>query len=60
MNKRFIVGLLATVLFTIGTVQFIRLSNDHAECNQKVERTKDAAGNSVVATEHVCREKFSF
>ena len=60
MNKRFLIGLLATLVFTVGAIQFIRVNNDHVECEQKVERTKDVAGNTVVATEHVCKEKYNF
>jgi hypothetical protein len=60
MNRRFLLGLVATIIFTVGTVQFIRISNDHVECSIKEERTEDAAGRTTVTTEHICREKFSF
>ena len=38
-----------SVLFisTVGIVRFIQLSNDHLECNQKIEN-KDFQGNAVV------------
>ncbi len=54
--------LLSSILLisTIGIVRFIQLSNDHVECNNKIENKIDSNGNIVTIKSHVCNEKYSF
>jgi hypothetical protein len=60
MKRKTLFGFLLGLLAFISVMQFIRLNNDHLECEQTVERKQDAKGNIVTETKHVCKEKFNF
>ena len=60
MKRKFAVILILTILFSIGVIQFIRLNNDHVECEQTVERMKNENGEMVTVKNHVCKERFNF
>jgi len=45
---------------TIGIIRFIKLSNDHKECNQIIEKKLDSNGNTVTTKIHICNEKYNF
>jgi hypothetical protein len=54
-----------TILLLIGTLfcityYFIKISNDHLECDTVTSTKIDKNGNKVVNTKHVCNEKYSF
>ncbi len=54
---------LAFTLFTavaVAAILFIRTNNDHLECKNKVTRSTDVNGCTVVTRTHICKEKFSF
>ena len=57
--KQFIILLFLGILFC-STYYFIIISNDHIECETIVSTKIDNAGNKIVETKHVCKEKFSF
>lgn len=59
MKKPFLLLVLLAV-GAIATYQFIRLNNDHRECEEKTQRWKNAKGETVMEKQHVCRETFSF
>lgn len=53
--------LIAIIAFaTIGAAMFIKVSNDHKECSTITKQVKDADGNTVTVSEHVCKEKANF
>ena len=58
MKLKAIAGTL--IVATVGTIMFIRFSNDHKECHTATKQVTDAKGNSITIQEHVCKEKFSF
>lgn len=60
MKKKLVVGFIVILLLSIGAYQFIKMNNDHLECEQVVEQKKEANGNLVTSTKHICKEKFSF
>ena len=60
MKRKQTFTLLLLLLFTVGTLLFIKESNDHKECSDRYESTKDSNGNLVVSKQHICQEKYSF
>jgi hypothetical protein len=48
------------LISTISIVRFIQLSNDHLECNQKIENKRNSNGDIVTIKSHVCNEKYNF
>lgn len=54
--------LIFSVLFisTVGIVRFIQLSNDHLECNQKIENKRNSNGDIMTIKSHICNEKYNF
>ncbi|WP_324690708.1 hypothetical protein [Flavobacterium cheonhonense] len=58
--KKSIYSVSIVIVFTIVGLFFIRYSNDHKECSTETTITKDASGNVVQESKHICREKFSF
>lgn len=48
------------IVATIGGILFIKYSNNHTECESTTLTYKDANGNKVTETQHICKEKFSF
>ena len=58
-NKIYIISLLIGTLFCTA-YYFIKISNDHLECETVTSFKKDKKGNKVVDTKHICREKYSF
>jgi hypothetical protein len=48
------------LISTISIVRFIQLSNDHLECNQKIENKRNANGDIVTIKSHICNEKYNF
>jgi hypothetical protein len=54
--------LFIALLFVISfsTIFFIKISNDHIECDTILKRELDKNGNKVTVEEHVCKEKYSF
>jgi hypothetical protein len=41
-------------------VRFIQLSNDHLECNQKIENKRNSNGDIMTIKSHICNEKYNF
>ncbi|MBB1285584.1 hypothetical protein HRH25_14455 [Flavisolibacter sp. BT320] len=60
MKKKIIIASIASAILFVGTMQFIKLNNDHLECEQVVESRSDSSGNTVIEKKHVCKEKFNF
>jgi hypothetical protein len=48
------------IVGTIGSIIFIRNSNDHKECSTSVVHSKDADGNDITTENHICNEKYNF
>lgn len=48
------------LLISLSTVFFIKISNDHKECDQVVNKELDKNGIEAVKENHVCNEKYSF
>jgi short-subunit dehydrogenase len=58
--KKIILPFSILFISTIGIILFIKLSNDHKECNQKIEKKLDSNGNTVTTKIHICNEKYNF
>jgi hypothetical protein len=58
-NRIYIISLLIGTLFCTA-YYFIKISNDHLECETVTSFKKDKNGNKVVDTKHICKEKYSF
>jgi Na+/H+ antiporter NhaC len=58
--KKSIYSVSVVIVLTIVVLFFIRYSNDHKECSTETTVTKDASGNKIQESKHICREKFSF
>lgn len=56
MKKLTLIGLIIVV---ITAVIFIRLTNNHNKCEQKIETVVKADGTKVTTKTHVCNEKFN-
>ena len=52
--------LILIVMVATGSFLFIRFSNDHKECEDVISKSTDSDGNTIVTTEHICKEKYSF
>ena len=48
------------LVISLSTVFFIKISNDHKECDQVVNKELDKNGIEAVKENHVCNEKYSF
>ena len=53
----FFIALLFVVSFS--TITFIKISNDHLECDTILKIELDKNGFEVTKQEHVCNEKYS-
>ena len=60
MKRKSLITLLLLLTITAGALLFIKESNDHKECNDRYESSKDNHGNLVVSKQHICQEKYSF
>lgn len=60
MKRKPLITVLLLFLFTAATLLFIKINNDHRECTDRYQSSKDANGNLVVDKQHICGEKFSF
>ena len=58
-NRIYIISLLIGTLFCTA-YYFIKISNDHLECDTLTSIEIDKNGNKVVVTKHICKEKYSF
>ena len=58
--KKIILSFSILFILTIGIIRFIKLSNDHKECNWKIEKKLDSNGNTVTTKNHICNEKYNF
>jgi hypothetical protein len=58
-NKIYIISLLIGTLFCTA-YYFIKINNDHLECETVTSIKIDKNGNKVVDTKHICKEKYSF
>jgi hypothetical protein len=58
-NRIYIISLLIGTLFCTA-YYFIKISNDHLECDTVTSTKIDKNGNKVVNTNHICKEKYSF
>jgi hypothetical protein len=58
-NRIYIISLLIGTLFCTA-YYFIKISNDHLECDTVTSTEIDKNGNKVVNTKHICKEKYSF
>lgn len=60
MHKKLLTAILVLIVLTgVTTFFFIKFSNDHKECNDVVSKTTDMDGNTIVASKHICREKYN-
>ena len=58
-NKIYIISLLIGTLFCTA-YYFIKISNDHLECETITSTKIDKNRNSVVVKSHLCKEKYAF
>jgi hypothetical protein len=58
-NRIYIISLLIGILFCTA-YYFIKISNDHLECDTVTSTKIGKNGNKVVNTKHICKEKYSF
>ena len=58
-NKIYIISLLIGTLFCTA-YYFIKISNDHLECETITSTKIDENGNPVVLKSHLCKEKYAF
>jgi len=58
-NKIYIISLLIGTLFCTA-YYFIKISNDHLECETITSTKIDKNRNSVVEKSHLCKEKYAF
>lgn len=52
--------IVAAVIVFMAINLFIYYSNDHAECDIKIEHIIGKNGKETTRTTHICRERFSF
>lgn len=58
-NKIYIISLLIGTLFCTA-YYFIKISNDHLECETMISTKVDKNGNEMVKKSHLCKEKYAF
>lgn len=60
MNKRGqIILLFGAVVLIVGIVIFIYFSNDHMQCENFIEHSIGAKGETISTERHLCRERLS-
>jgi hypothetical protein len=59
-TKRTLIFIALLLVISLSTVFFIKISNDHKECDQVVNKELDKNGIEAVKEDHVCNEKYSF
>lgn len=59
MKKTLLISLVL-ILGVIGSVIFIKNSNDHKECSTSVTHSTDSDGNTITTENHICNEKYNF
>lgn len=57
--KIYIISLLIGTLFCTA-YYFIKISNDHLECETVTSFKIDKNGNEMVKKSHLCKEKYAF
>jgi hypothetical protein len=60
MKRKIILGSIVAIILFVGTMLFIKLNNDHLECEQVMERRSESGRNIITEKKHVCKEKFNF
>lgn len=58
-NKTIIIAFFLSILFC-SVYYFIKINNDHLECETIVTTNIDKNGNSIVRESHLCKEEFAF
>jgi hypothetical protein len=58
-NLKFPILIGSIAIFTLSIVYFIKVNNDHVECETVISTKIDKQGYKVVRTTHVCNEKYS-
>ncbi len=58
-NKIYIISLLIGTLFCTA-YYFIKINNDHLECETIISTKVDKNGNEMVKKSHLCKEKYAF
>lgn len=48
------------IVATVSTIMFIRISNDHKECQTNTTQATNEDGTVVTTEEHICKERFNF
>ena len=59
-TKRTLIFIAILLVISLSTVFFNKISNDHKECDQVVNKELDKNGIEAVKEDHVCNEKYSF
>jgi large-conductance mechanosensitive channel len=61
MHKKLLLSSIFIILaLAVFSFLFIKLNNNHLECESKVEQSKDQQGNTIVLKKHICKENYSF
>ena len=60
LTKRTLIFIALLFLISFSTIFFIKISNDHKECDIVIKKELDKNGIETRKEEHVCKEKYSF
>ncbi|MGZ8549783.1 MAG: hypothetical protein ACXWV2_03935 [Chitinophagaceae bacterium] len=58
MKRKINLLFLLIICLAIGAFYFIKLNNDHLECDVSTVETKNKNGEIVRSTAHICHERF--
>ena len=57
--KKKVVFMFAIFLMSCAVLVFIHYSNDHKECETKIETYYGSSGEKVIKEKHICNEKYN-
>lgn len=59
-NIKSLIAIVGILIFAVSGVIFIKVSNDHKECETEVKISLNNNGEKVEVNKHICKEKFNF
>ncbi len=57
--KKTIFSILGMLTLLVGAVSFMLKSNDHSECDTKIETGYNDNGDKVTTETHICKENYN-
>lgn len=57
---KFIIAIANIFIFTISSLLFIKMNNDHFECSTITDSHINKNGEQIAINKHICKEKFNF